>query len=67
MASRSLLEVNLSLQEGVGASVFAIRSSEVFALGGDLQYIFYGSCSGVLVTKQVVDAMIPDPFLRKVF
>ena len=26
--------------------MFAIRSSEVFALGGDLLYIFYGSCSG---------------------
>ena len=47
MASRSLLEVILSLQECVGARlVFAILSSEVFALGGDLLYIFNGSCSG---------------------
>ena len=47
MASRSLLEVILSLQECVGARlVFTIRSSEVFALGGHLLYIFYGSCSG---------------------
>ena len=47
MASRSLLEAILSLQECVGARlVFAIRNSEVFTLGGDLLYIFYGSCSG---------------------
>ena len=47
MASRSLLEVNLSLQESVGAKL-SIRYSEFggFALGGDLLYICYGSCSG---------------------
>ena len=47
MATCLLLEVILSLQECVGARlVFAIRSSEVFTLGGDLLYIFYGSCWG---------------------
>ena len=40
------LEVSLSLLECAGAKlVFTIRSSEVFALRGDLLYIFYGSCS----------------------
>ena len=47
VASRSLLEVSLSLLEYASAKlVFTIRSSEVFALRGDLLYIFYGSCSG---------------------
>ena len=47
VASRSLLEVSLSLLEYVSAKlVFTIQSSEVFALRGDLLYIFYGSCSG---------------------
>ena len=47
MASHSLLEVSLSLLECAGTKlVFTIRSSEVFALRGDLLYIFYGSCSG---------------------
>ena len=47
MASHSLLEVSLSLLECASAKlVFTIRSLEVFALRGDLLYIFYGSCSG---------------------
>ena len=47
VTSRSLLEVSLSLLECASAKlVFTIRSSEVFALRGDLLYIFYGSCSG---------------------
>ena len=42
MASHSLLEVSLSLLECACAKlVFTIRSSEVFALRGDLLYIFY--------------------------
>ena len=47
MASHSLLEVSLSLLECASAKlVFTIRSSEVFALRGDLLYIFYGSWGG---------------------
>ena len=47
MASRSLLEVSLSLLECASAKlVFTIQSLEAFALRGDLLYIFYGSCSG---------------------
>ena len=47
MAYHSLLEVSLSLLECASAKlVFTIWSSEVFALRGDLLYIFYGSCSG---------------------
>ena len=42
VASHSLLE---ACWECVGAQlVFAIRRLEVFALGGDRLYIFYGSC-----------------------
>ena len=33
--------------------MFAIPSSEVFALGGDLLYIFYGNCSGAFVSSLV--------------
>ena len=46
MASHSLLEVSLSLLECASAKlVFTIQSSEVFALSGDLLYIFCGSSS----------------------
>ena len=54
MASHSLLEVSLSLLECASAKlVFTIRSLEVFALRGDLLYIFYGSWSGHSVSSLV--------------
>ena len=47
VASIRFSEVNLLLHGCIGAQLaFAIQSSEVFALGGDLLYILYGSCSG---------------------